>query len=297
MPVLHRYANGNATVELHDNGTRIVQTDDAALQLDFPLNIDIRLSERCAFGYNPKTRTAVCDFCHESATTDGADGAVSDLMHVLDPIPAGVELAVGINQYDEVPQAFLPRAKARGWVVNATVNMGLVRKYEHQLKTAIDCGLIRGVGISYRPGMAMPDPELLNYPNTIMHVITGIDSIETVLDLANKGVKKILVLGEKDFGFNASRVDLKSPSHIRWYRHVFELFGAFDVVSFDNLAVEQLNVQRFVKNWNTVYQGEHSMYINAVRQYFSPSSRSPLQTPWDSTDILSYFKSVDQLRA
>ncbi len=289
--LLAKYLNGNATVELFDDGTRIV-TALGPLELDFPFNIDIRLSERCAFGLNQKTNTTICGFCHESATTDGADGDVEKLLNVLDPIPPFVELAVGVNQYDDITRSFLVEAKHCGWIVNTTINQGHLRKYHHQITTAIHCGLIHGLGISYRKGMILPEGDLLDYPNTVVHVIAGIDDIDDVLALSSIGVKKILVLGEKDFGFNKGKLHLTADSRFWWYRRIHELFAKFDVVSFDNLALQQLNIKRFVKDWDTVYQHEYSMYINAVQQYFAPSSRDSNTTPWNAINIRDYFKTI-----
>jgi hypothetical protein len=122
----------------------------------------------------------------------------------------------------------------------------------------------------------MPDipTSLIENPLMVVHVIVGIDDVDEVKALHTKGIRKVLVLGEKDFGFNEGRVDTKSPAHLKWYRKVHELFKVFDIVSFDNLSLEQLNIRRFVKDWDTMYQGEYSMYINAVQRYYAPSSRS-----------------------
>ena len=66
----------------------------------------------------------------------------------------------------------------------------------------------------------------------------------------------------------------------------------FDVVSFDNLALEQLNIKRFFtnKNWSVFNNGEHSMYINAVEGYFAPSSRNDNKTNWNSISLEKYFQ-------
>ena len=160
---------------------------------------------------------------------------------------------------------------------------------------ALQDGLINGLGVSYRRGMIAPSSDILAYPNTVMHVIAGIDNIEEVKALKNIGVKKILVLGEKDFGFNLGKVKIVSESHRQWYRQVHELFKLFDVVSFDNLALEQLNIRRFVKDWDTTYQHEYSFYINAVQEYFAPSSRSADRVWYDlnsDTPIKDYFQSI-----
>ena len=54
-----KFQNGNAEIEIQQDGTRIIEFKDK-LKLDWPLNIDIRVSNRCSFGYNPKTGSAFC---------------------------------------------------------------------------------------------------------------------------------------------------------------------------------------------------------------------------------------------
>lgn len=111
-----------------------------------------------------------------------------------------------------------------------------------------------------------------------------------------RGVKKVLVLGEKNFGFNEGKVDLTTQSHKEWYWNVRKLFDTFNVVSFDNLALEQLNIKRFfpADKYEEFNQGEHSFYINAVDGYFAPSSRSSDKTDWNETTIQNYFKQLDK---
>jgi len=288
--LLNEYKNGNATIQLYSDGTRIVSAN-GPLQLEYPLNIDIRLSEKCAFGLNPKTGKAICDFCHESATTDGASADFPALQNVLTGLPAGIELAIGLNQIDQPTINFLEWCSTQGFVCNCTINQGHLRRDHKALQMLLQSRLVYGLGVSYRKDMIEPSRAVLILPNMVMHVIAGIDAIEEVKNLSKIGVKKILVLGEKDFGFNLGKVKIKSESHFKWYRQVHELFSLFDVVSFDNLALEQLNVRRFVRDWDTMYQFEHSMYINAVGKYFSPSSRSPQKMGYD-IGIKDYFRSL-----
>ena len=284
--LLSKRLNGNATISLFSDGSRIIEAD-GELKLQYPLNIDIRLSKKCDFGMNPVSGKAICSFCHESATTDGEDADVFALVETIKDVPAGTELAVGVNQYTENIHQFLLIAKERGWIVNATVNQGLIFRDKDRISKAISEGLINGLGISYRSGMKDIPVEFKQYENTVVHVIAGIDSFDAVRTLSTLGLKKILILGEKDFGFNLGKVRLKSESHFWWYRKLHQLFEEFEVVSFDNLALEQLNVKRFVKEWETVYQHEFSFYINAVDKYFSRSSRSPDRQPYMSVE--KYF--------
>ena len=75
-----------------------------------------------------------------------------------------------------------------------------------------------------------------------------------------------------------------------------ELAKAFDIISFDNLALEQLDIKSKLPDsmWQEFYQGEHSFYINAVDQYFAPSSRSNLlKKGFGETNLFDYFKMLE----
>ena len=288
--MLAHYRNGNAAIDLYNDGTRIIEWE-GKLKLEFPLNIDIRVSTKCAFGMNPMGK-AICGFCHESARTDGVDADFGELQEIIKDLPAGIELAIGANEVTRELLDFLKYCDSKGFFVNLTCNQGLIFRDLKNIKFAIDNALIKGLGISYRKGMKPIPSELINYPNTVVHVIAGIDLVDDVKLLSAGGVKKILVLGEKDFGFNLGNVKITTQNHRDWYRQVHELFNLFDIVSFDNLALEQLNVRRFVKDWETTYQHEYSFYINAVDRYFSPSSRSDEKTSFSDSSINKYFASL-----
>lgn len=294
--LLKEYQNGNALVKLYKDGTRIIEFE-GELKPTAPFNVDIRVNTSCSFGFNEKTGKSICSFCHESAVTNGKECDYQILKEKLKPLPSGMELAIGANELSPGLISFLEWASGEGFICNLTVNQGHIPKYHKKLKELLDSGSIYGLGISYRPNLSWKIPEeLLSHPNTVLHVISGIDSFSDVKGLAEKGVKKILILGEKDFGFNKGNVDLSSPKHKEWFWWVHELFSIFDVVSFDNLALEQLSVKRFFsdKSWNTFNNGEWSFYINAVDGYFSPSSRSPDKTSWYDCDAIEYFSRLQK---
>lgn len=297
MPVVTTYTNGNASIQLQSDGTRIINYENQ-LNLEWPLNIDIRVSNRCSNGLNPKTGRARCAFCHESATTDGDECNYVQLMDVLNPMPAGIELAIGCNRITSRLVEFLDHCNWKGWIVNLTINADHVNRDLANLTMLEARGWIHGLGISYRRGFESKMqswPYFAHYPNTVIHVIEGIDDFDAIANLANLGVKKILVLGEKDFGFNLGKVTC-GPSHITWLRRVHELFDLFEVVSFDNLAINRLDIRRFFndQSWETFHQGEYSFYINAVEQYFAPSSRSANKTPFNTVSVQRYFQTLDK---
>lgn len=289
------YTNGNAEITLFEDGTRVIEYDDTLL-LDYPLNIDIRVSTQCSFGQRPDGSYVLCNFCHESAKTDGNECDYDELRAKLTGLPKGIELAIGANQFTAGLYEFILWCGLQAYNVNLTVNQGHLKRDLEGLKHVMECGFIKGLGVSYRSNLRWDVPEfILNHPNTVFHVIAGIDSYHKVEALAKKGVKKVLVLGEKNFGFNKGKVDLTTRSHREWYWWVRNLFNLFNVISFDNLALQQLNIRRFFndKNWETFNQNEHSFYLNAVDKYFAPSSRSPIKSHWDLHTVQEYFKLLE----
>lgn len=293
---MYQYQNGNSIVNLFDDGTRVIHYEDK-LNLEFPLNIDIRVSSKCTFGYNPKTNKAFCDFCHESARTDGDECDYNVLKDKLKGLPKGIELAIGANNITNDLYTFILWCDTHDYIVNLTINQGHLKRDSDGLKSLINNQLIKGLGVSYRSSLKWDIPQfILDYDHTVFHVIGGIDSIYDVMELSNKGVKKVLVLGEKNFGFNQGKVDLKTKKHREWFWFISKLFPIFDVVSFDNLALEQMNIKRFFsdESWGVFNQGEHSFYINAVDKYFAPSSRSNNKTNWENVTVSEYFKTIEK---
>lgn len=297
------YQNGNTTIQIDKDGTRIISFDDE-MKLDYPLNIDIRLSNRCPLGYNPKVGKAVCSFCHESARTDGELGNIEQLKDLLDkafPKNFHIELAVGVNEMLPEVKEFFEWATKRGFIINATVNQLTVssnRKSTEYILDLIQNQNVRGLGLSFRnlETFEKTHPDIVQYENTVVHVIAGIDNIDEIKALKKHGVKKVLVLGEKEFGFNVDSFHSKEREMNRkiWLLRIQELFKEFDVVSFDNLALEQLKLKRFFSDeeWGKYYQGEHSFYINAVDGYYSPSSRSHFKMKFNEIGLKEFFHQI-----
>ena len=290
-----KYNNGNCSVSIDEFGTRVIEFEDE-MKLEYPLNIDIRVSTQCSFGQREDGSYVLCSFCHEEAKVNGSECDYSALEAKLEGMPRGIELAIGSNNLTDNLIEFLTWCKAKGFICNLTVNQGHLKRDVFKLLHCIKLDLIKGLGISYRSGLNWSVPlELLEYENTVFHVIMGIDTIEEVLSLHDKGVRKILVLGEKDFGANIGKVNIDSLNHQQWRWWILKCTELFDVVSFDNLSLQQLKMKRFFKDkdWNTFYQGEHSFYINAVDQTLSRSSRSSEKYKWDEFTLKEYFKFIE----
>lgn len=296
-----KYRNGNAvvTLDLRD-GTRVIEfPDNERLILDSPLNIDVRVSTRCPYGYDSTTQHSTCEFCHESALVNGHECDYNALTQVFTDarLPRGTEIALGVNEVTDSLVYFVKYLYFLGLVVNITMNERYILEYG-------DTGLLRlkpyifGLGISYRSlqgCLSLPD-WIAEYPHTVIHVINGIDDFTDVMELGVK-YRKLLVLGEKDFGFNRGKVDLSTRENQQWKTNIMQLTKIFDVVSFDNLGLQQLDIRGkiSVEEYDEFYQGEHSMYINAVEQYFAPSSRTRNNIQYFSEiAIKPYFQYCEQ---
>lgn len=295
-----KYRNGNASVwlDLRD-GTRIIEyPDNEPLTLDTPLNIDIRVSTQCPYGYNIVTKKSTCAFCHESALVSGQECHYGVLQQVLmdAKLPRGTEIALGVNQVTDDLIQFVKNLWKLGLVVNITMNERYILEFgDTRLKEMMP--YVFGLGISYRSlqgCLSLPD-WIAEYPHTVIHVINGIDDFDDVKELSVK-YHKLLVLGEKDFGFNRGKVNLDTKEHKQWKANIMQLTKIFDIVSFDNLGLQQLEIRGKItdEEYKSFYQGEHSMYINAVEQYFAPSSRTRNHIKrFGETDLRSYFQNCE----
>lgn len=292
---LIEYLNGNSTISLYSDGTRIIEFDNQ-LELNQPLNIDIRIFNRCSNGFNPKTNRAICSYCHESQMTEGDEANYETLKNKLSILDSGIELAIGANEINKNFIEFLYWCKSKSFFVNLTINQLHLEIYKNDLIKLIKEEVIYGLGISYRKDYnSKIDPIFINYDNSVLHVIAGIDTIE---DVIKSPFNKVLVLGYKTFGFGTefySTEGTEVDKNLKqWLWNIPKLINKKSVVSFDNLGIEQLNIKRFFfeeSNWNTFYQGEYSLYINAVEEYFAPSSRTnENKVNWNSINIKEYFQ-------
>jgi hypothetical protein len=261
------------------------------------MKIEIRVNTGCSLGFNPKTKKTVCEFCHESARTDGKECDYEKLKDNLKDLPAGTELVIGGNKLTDNLTKFLVWSKNKGFICNLIVNHLHINLNDFKLKFYLEEGLINGLGISYRRDYPINfDDYFYTHPNVVLHVIAGIDDVDDILELP---FQKILCLGYKVFGFGVDFYTEEVRSCLqRWTWFVKKLMDKKNLVSFDNLALEQLNIERFLtKEHRDIFnQGEHNMYVNAVSGYFAPSSRSHDKVNWKTTTVGEYFKQIEEQR-
>lgn len=278
MKLLAKYQNGNLITELYDDGTRIRTTEDDEFQPAFAENVDVQTSNRCDHG---------CPMCYANCSKDGAFGKLSG-WKFLETLHPGTEMAVNLN----FPMAddfidFLRYVKSKGVFPNVTINQDHLMSHENIIKQLYDEELIYGLGVS----LTNPTKEFISliqkYPNAVIHVINGLFTVEQYRILKDNNLK-ILVLGFKDVGKGVQyhlNVKDKIQKNQKWLcSSLPEVIKHFEVVSFDNLGVEQLNVRRLLnkEQWEEFYGGDDgliSFFINLVEGYFSKNSLSKVRYP------------------
>lgn len=267
-----RYLNGNSiiTIDLND-GTKERFTEDDEFDLEFPESIDLNIGNKCDGG---------CKFCYINASPDGTN---ADLMNAkfIDTIRPFTEVAINGNSVDH-PQLvpFLEKLKQRKIIANITVNQVHFERKENVIKKLVGDNLIKGIGISLRKPTHEFISKVKHYPNAVIHVINGIVSADDLEMMRDHGLK-LLILGYKDIGRGISykeNNDLNIKYRQKYLYDVLETLPShFRVVAFDNLAVEQLNPQRFIptEKWNEIFLGDEgtcSMYVDLVSGKFGVSS-------------------------
>lgn len=268
------YKNGNYTVMLDlSNGSKMRFNNLDNLTPDHAESIDITISKYCEMG---------CQFCYAGCSKNGKN---ADIMSpsFIDNLPPYTELALNGNEPlhpDLVP--FLEKCKKLKLVPSITVNQTTFMKNIDLLKKLSDDRLIYGLGVSLTNQSYEFIEHIKRFSNAVIHVVNGVVDMCQLYFLSNMGLK-ILVLGYKKvgrgvdyYGYNAPRVEVKMAE---LYNNLESIVNEnwFDVVSFDNLALEQLEVKRLMNEdeYQRFFMGEdgnHSFYIDMVSKKFYKNS-------------------------
>lgn len=294
MNKIATYKNGNTYTTLYNDGTKEHFTMDDDFKFDFAESCDIQISQCCDNG---------CEFCYYGCTPKGAHGKLTgwkffETMHPYTEIAINLQCPIP----DDI-LSFLWEMHSRKVIVNVTVNQNHfmrsdIRKF---LREAISDDLIKGVGIS------LTDPtqkDFINmvkqYPNTVIHVIAGITPLKDIRYLMGHGLKllilgyKKLERGEKYYNHSSALVD----DNIKQFEAgLDEIIDGFKVVSFDNLAIEQLHLKDKLseKEWEMFYGGDDgtvTFFIDLVKGVFARSSLSPITYPIGDKSIDEMFEII-----
>nr|DAQ07291.1 MAG TPA: hypothetical protein [Caudoviricetes sp.] len=299
MNILGKYKNGNYTVTIFDDGTKVRSNKLDFFEPSKPESMDLKISNKC-YGNG----SGLCPMCHECSSPEGKHGDILNLPF-LDTLLPYTEVAIGGGNpllHPDLVQ-FLKGLKTRKLIANMTVNQWTFMQSLDYLKSLVDEKLIYGVGVS----LTDPNDKFIEvvkeFPNVVIHVINGIVSRESLQKLANNGLK-ILILGYKEFGrgdeFYKDSGDEINILKREMYDALPDIIndGWFKCVSFDNLAIKQLDPKRLMDEdkWQEFYMGDDgqfTMYVDAVNREYAMSSTSVERWPITS-DIKDMFEHVKE---
>lgn len=278
LKLLGVYKNGNYTVKVLSDGTKIRETNDDEFIPSFAENCDCKITDKCDGG---------CPFCYEGCTPNGKHGDILNYKF-LDTLHPYTELAINGNDMshpDLIP--FLTKLKEKKVIANLTVNQIHFERHQSLIRKLVDEKLIYGLGISLKE----PTEEFISlvktYPNAVIHVINGILSASDVEKLSDNNLK-MLILGYKQLRRGEDWYDKDHENIITkqmWLKKNLEkILNHFKVISFDNLAITQLDVKRLMseEQWEEFYMGDdgnYTFYIDMVEGTFGKNSLATERYP------------------
>ena len=283
MKILGKYRNGNYIVTIGDDGTKIRETEYDEFIPEFAENCDCKITDKCDGG---------CKWCYEGCTPSGKHGNILGAKF-LDSLHPFTELAINGNDLTHPDLiSFLQKLKEKKVIANITVNQKHFERKQDFIRNLVDQKLVWGLGVS----LVEATPEFLElikqYPNAVIHTINGILSPTDIEKLSYKGLK-LLILGYKYMRRGADWYDEEFESikaRQQWLKdNLDDIVSRFKVVSFDNLALEQLDVKKHLtkEEWNEFYMGDDggfTFYIDLVENKFSKNSIAPAEARFDLLD-------------
>lgn len=288
------YKNGNYKVTINTRtGTKIRETEDDEFIPSFAENVDVLTSQCCDNG---------CAFCYAGCTPNGKHGELIN-WKFLDTLHPYTEMALNLN-FPMPPQFedLLRKLKEKNIITNVTINQNHFTKHCGLIQDWIDEKLIYGVGVSLTKATDEFIELIHEFPTAVVHTINGVTDPNDYMRLANNGLK-ILILGYKNIGRGTNYLDREEEcvrTKQTWLYNSLDWITKHNaVVSFDNLALDQLNVRRLLsdKEWEEFYMGDDgtmTFFIDLVDGTFGKNSlatdRYPIMDSID--DMFNFIKNI-----
>lgn len=299
------YRNGNARCKINlEDGTMVMKTRSREFELEFPVNIDMNISNKCEIG---------CSFCYQGSSRCGEQSDIRSYIEnkksFLWTLKPWTEVAINGNEplHPELEE-LLVFLKSRKIVANLTVNeFTLVGSGKGKIERWMAEGLVHGVGVSpceYSQDMLRFAGE---HGNVVVHTIAGITSGKQYAKLINSGLK-VLVLGYKTTGRGGNAYEKNKKEIEAKQRELRQLLGVLGEagagarISFDNLAIEQLNPKEIMgisdEEYERSFRGEDgriTMFVDLVQGTFSKNSVDPRRIRI-AEDIKKMFEIVKKMK-
>ena len=291
--LLYQYQNGNTHVELFTDGTKFRDTPDGEEpNPELPESIDLKITDYCEYE---------CSYCHESSSREGKHSNLLATQEYLKPLNPGTEIAIGGGDPLSIGKHTFAQfarnlAENIGLVPNVTIKWSpQIGKHLDWLTKLVDTNYIYGIGVS---GVIPLDQRTYDYyPTIVHHVIAGMHDIEDLEKLP-----KVLILGYKFKGRSANLTDMRhqdiTDGLYHWKTHIPLYFHKDVQMSFDNLAIEQLQMKRFFNDeqWGQLFMGfdgTYTFYVDAVKGEYAISSTHTDRYP--ITNVKDDFQHIRRL--
>lgn len=294
MKLIGKYKNGNYDVSIFSDGTKIRYTDDDDFVPNFAECYDVKITDKCSQG---------CKWCYEGCKKTGkhADLLGEANQNFLNSLHPYSEVAINGNDLDH-PQleGFLNLLKVKKVIVNITVNQNQFLKNFDKLKFFQENLLVRGIGVSLLEANNELVEKMKQLDNAVLHTINGILSKEDIDMLKGKDLK-ILILGYKNLKRGAKyfeeNTDKVKVNQMYLKIALPSLLGDFNVISFDNLSLEQLDVKSLISDeeWNAMYMGDDGMftfYVDLVKGEYAKSSLDKKRYKMDDKTCDEMFQHI-----
>ena len=296
MKKLATYKNGNTLTTIYSDGTKTHFTMDDEFKFEFPESHDISISQCCDNG---------CEWCYYGCSPTGKHARLLGWKFFGSMRPY-TEIAINLQR--PLPPdlgAFLFLMHQHSIICNVTINQNhfMDTKIRKELDIWVRQGFIKGIGIS------LTDPtqegfieEVKKYPNAVIHIIAGVTPWEDIQYLMGHGLK-LLILGYKKTGRGKKYYDglfIPIITQIKYLEGGLDkVINGFKVVSFDNLAIEQLHIKNKLteKEWETFYGGDDgtvTFFIDLVKGVFSKNSLSQIVYPIGDKTIDEMFDIIKE---
>lgn len=271
MKLLAKYQNGNYSVRLFDDGTKIRMNNLDNLTPAFAESMDVTITERC---------NGACRYCYLGCTENGKHADLTN--PIFDTVHAGTEMAINANDMTHPGlKDFLIKMKDKGVIVNLTINQ---KHLYNNLETLIDWqnnNLIHGIGVSLTDSSdSRLIPAIKQLKNVVMHVIDGCFTETDLNRLADNNIN-LLILGYKIKGrgvehYNKHKDEI--DTNIKYLsEHLLDYKNRYNGLAFDNLSTEHLDLKSKVSKdvWDAYYmgaEGSYTFFISLVDNTYAISS-------------------------
>lgn len=301
MNLLTKYQNGNYTVKLYDDGTKIRYNDLDNLTPSFAESMDVTITTVCS-GVPGYDNGNLCEYCYLCCGPHGKHADLND--PIFNTVHSGTEMAINANDLSHPGlEDFLIKMKNKGVYTNITINQKHLTPNVDKLADWQSRKLIWGIGVSLTNS---EDPNLIpsinKLQNVVIHVIDGCLSKKDLDNLKDNNLK-LLVLGFKHKGrgieyYNTHKEEV--DNNIKFLNeHLYDYKKHYNGFGFDNLAIEDLDMIHKVSKdtWDLYFmgsEGEYTMFLDAVNRTYAISSMETENIfPLKDTDTMdTIFKHI-----